>query len=96
MVSEALLRLSHFSRVRLCANPCKTCQTPLSMGLPWQEYWNELPFPPPGDIPDPGIEPASPALASGFFTTELAAWEAHEGRVPEVKTSTDDPNYILY
>ena len=40
------------------------------MGLPWQEYWNELPFPPPGDIPDPGIEPASPALASGFFTTE--------------------------
>ena len=77
-------------------NPCKTCQTLLSMGLSWQEYWNGLPFPPPGDVPEPGIEPASPALASGFFTTELATWEAHEGRVPEIKTSTDGPNYILY
>ena len=35
-----------------------------------QEYWSGLPFPPPGDLPDPGIEPASPALAGGFFTTE--------------------------
>ena len=35
-----------------------------------QEYWNEFPFPTPGDLPDTGIEPASPALASGFFTTE--------------------------
>ena len=37
-----------------------------------QEYWSGLPFPPPGDLPDPGIEPislASPALADGFFTT---------------------------
>ena len=62
------------------ANPWTVaCQTPLSMGLSWQEYWNGLPFPPPGDLPDPGIEPASPALASGFFTTKLATWEAHEG-----------------
>ena len=64
------------------------------MGFSWQEYWNRLPFPSPGDLPDPGIEPASPALASRFFTNELATWEAHKGRVPEVKTSTDDPNYI--
>ena len=35
-----------------------------------EEYWSGLPFPFPGDIPDPGIEPASPALAGGFFTTE--------------------------
>ena len=43
---------------------------PLSMGFPRQEYWSELPFRPPGDLPDPGIEPASlasPALAGGFF-----------------------------
>jgi len=33
------------------------------MGFPRQEYWNGLPFPPPGDLPDPGIEPASPVLA---------------------------------
>ena len=35
-----------------------------------QEYWSGLPFPSLGDLPDPGIEPASPALASGLFTTE--------------------------
>ena len=45
-------------------------QAPLSMGFPRQEYWTGLPFPSPGDFPDPGIEPASPALADGFFTTE--------------------------
>ena len=37
------------------------CQAPLSMGLPRQEYWSGLPFPPPGGLPDPGTEPASPA-----------------------------------
>ena len=48
------------------------------MGLPRQEYWSGLPSPPPGGLPDPGIEPAclaSPALAGGFFTTS-AVWEA--------------------
>ena len=48
-------------------------QAPLSMGFSRQEYWSRLPFPPPGDLPDLGIEPippASPALADGFFTTE--------------------------
>ena len=48
-------------------------QAPLSMGFSRQEYWRGLPFPPPGDLPSPGIEPAfpaSPASASWFFTTE--------------------------
>ena len=45
-------------------------QAPLSMGFLRQEYWSWLPFPSPGDLPDPGIEPMSPALAGGFFTTE--------------------------
>ena len=40
---------------------------PLSMGLSKQEYWCGLPFPPPGHLPDPEIEPGSPALASRFF-----------------------------
>ena len=40
------------------------------MGFSGQEYWSGLPFPSPGDIPDPGVEPGSPALAGGFFTTE--------------------------
>ena len=46
------------------------CQAPLSMGFPRQEYWSGLPFPSPGDLPDPGIEPTSPTLASEFLTTE--------------------------
>ena len=37
-------------------------QAPLSMEFSWQEYWNRLPHPPPGNLPDPGIEPMSPAL----------------------------------
>ena len=45
-------------------------QGPLSMGFPGQEYWSGLPFPSPWDLLDPGIIPASPALAGGFFTTE--------------------------
>ena len=43
---------------------------PLSMGFPRQEYWSGLPFPTPGDLPDPEMEPTSPALAGGFSTTE--------------------------
>ena len=39
-------------------------QAPLSMGFPRQEYWSGLPFPPPGDLPDPGIEPESPAFSA--------------------------------
>ena len=45
-------------------------QAPLSMGFRRQEYWRGLPFPSPGDLSDPGIEPVSPALADGFFITE--------------------------
>ena len=43
------------------------CQSPLSMGFPRQEYWSGLPFPLPGDLPHPGIEPASLAWAGRFF-----------------------------
>ena len=47
-------------------------KSPLSVGFSRQEYWSRLPFPPPGDLPDPGVEPTSltsHALADGFFTT---------------------------
>ena len=57
------------SHVQLFAAPW----TPLSMGFPMQEYWSALLLPPPGDLPNPGIKPASPvapALAGRFFTTE--------------------------
>ena len=49
---------------------CVASQVPRHMGFPRQEHRNGLPFPSPGNLPDPGIEPVSPALAGGFFTTE--------------------------
>ena len=51
---------------------CNPPGSPLSMGFSRQEYWSGLPFPTPGDLPDPGIEPvslSSPALVGRFFTT---------------------------
>ena len=43
------------------------CQAPLSMGFPRQENWSGLPFPPPGDLPNAGIEPTSPALQVDYL-----------------------------
>ena len=50
------------------------CQAPLSMGFPRQEYSSGLPFPSPGDIPNPGIEPTSPTLTGGFFTANQGSF----------------------
>ena len=62
------------SHVQFFATPWTVShQVPLSMGFSKQEYWSGLSFPPPWDLPDPGIEPTSPVspvLAIGFFTTE--------------------------
>ena len=69
---------SSLNCVRLCATPWTVaCQAPLSMGFSRQEYWSGLPSPPPGDFPEPGIEPKSPALAGRFFTTSVT-WEAQD------------------
>ena len=59
------------SRVRLFATPWTVAyQAPPSMGFSRQEYWSGLPFPSPGDLPDPGIEPRSPALEADALTFE--------------------------
>ena len=59
-----------FSRVQLFLTPWTVArQALLSMGFFRQESCSRLPFPPPGDLPHPGMKPASPALAGGFFTT---------------------------
>ena len=72
LVNHACM-LSRCNRVQLFATPWNRArQALLSMGFFRQEYWSGLPCPPPGDLPDPGIEPSSlmpPALAEGFFTT---------------------------
>ena len=70
--------LSSFSCVRLFAALWTiTHQAPLSMRFFKQEYWSGLPSPPPGDLPDEGIEQASlmsPELAGGFFTPPALIW----------------------
>ena len=67
-----------FNHVWLCDTPwTKACQALMSMEFSRQEYWSGLPFPSPGDLPDPGIEPTSPmfpVLAGRPFTTS-ATWE---------------------
>ena len=69
--------LSHFSRVQLFVTLWTVArQALLSMGFSRQEYGSGFPFPPPGDLPDPGMELTSlmsPALAGSFFTTS-ATW----------------------
>ena len=63
----------------LVAKLCPTFATPwtialeasLSVGFSRQEYWSGLPFPSPGDLPNPGIEPVSPALQADSLPTEL-------------------------
>ena len=59
------------SRVRLFVTPWTVAhQAPPSMGFPRQEYWSGLPFPLPGDLPDPGIKPRSPALQADSLLSE--------------------------
>ena len=80
--------LSCFSHVRFFViSQTVARQAPLSIGFSGQECWSELLFSPPGDLPDPGIEPTSltsPALAGGFFTTS-ATWKA----LPEKQMGRD-------
>ena len=58
-------------RVRLCVTPWTgASQTPPSMGFSMQEYWSGLPFPSPGDLHDPGIEPGSLALQAAALLSE--------------------------
>ena len=87
---------SHFSHVRLFATMWTIAQhAPLSWDFSRQEYWSGLPSSPPGDLPNPGIEPTflkSPASAVRFFTAS-ATWEApvsfHLDSIPAVFLAPD-------
>ena len=64
-------KVKSLSRIRLFATPWTVAhQAPPSMGFSRQEYWSGLPFPPPVDLPDPGIELRSPALQADALTSE--------------------------
>ena len=63
--------MKSLSRVRLFETPWTVArQAPVSMEFSRQEYWSGLPFPSPGDLPDSGIEPGSPALEADALTSE--------------------------
>ena len=73
------------SRVRLFATPWTVArQLPLSMGFLRQEYWSELPFPSPGDLPDQGIEPGSPVLQADSLPHEPAGIRNSPGKSTRV------------
>ena len=71
MLPDADVLLSRISRVRLFATPWTVAyQDPQFMGFSRQEYWSGLAFPSPGDLPDPGFEPGSPALQADALPSE--------------------------
>ena len=84
--------LSHFGRVRLFATLWTVArQAPLSVGFSRQEYWSELPCPPPGDLPDPGIEPVSPLTpALQVDSLPLSYW----GNPKTILTCTNCPRNL--
>ena len=66
-----LQKVKSLSHVRLFVTPRTAAyQAPPSMGFSRQEYWSALPFPSPGDLPDPGIEPRSPTFQADALTSE--------------------------
>ena len=68
MKSYVAMKVKSFSRVQLFETTWTVAyQAPPSMGFSRQEYWSGLPFPSPGDLPDPGIEPESPALQANIL-----------------------------
>ena len=76
---------------------CIAYQAPLSMGFWKQGYWSGLPCPPPGDLPDPGIEPVSltsPLLAGRFFTTSTTR-KAPGSRLDNIKCKCAVPCHSL-
>ena len=70
--------LLHCRQIFFCFWATREAQAPLSMGFSWQEYWSGLPCPPPGDLPNPGVEPMS--TSSPALQVESLPWgpeEAH-------------------
>ena len=81
--------MKSLSRVQLFATPWTVAhQAPPSMGFSRQEYWSGLPFPSPGDLPNPGIKPRSPALQADVLTSEPP------GKPPMIPTSIYIGNVI--
>ena len=87
------MRALLLGHVQLFSSPWTVAhQAPLSMGLSWQEYWSGLPFPPPGDLLDPGIKPMyplAPALAGSSLPLAPPGKPTYAKRA-SIKTPNDD------
>ena len=71
LIIKVKVKVKLLSRVRLFAIPWTVAhQAPVSMGFSRQEYWSGLPFPSPGVLPNPGIEPGSPSFQADALTSE--------------------------
>ena len=79
------------SRVQLFATWTVASQAPLSMGFSRQEYWSGLPCPPPGDLPDPGTEPRSPALQVDSLPSEPPGYTYFKIKVKKKKELSSLP-----
>ena len=81
------------SRVQLFVTPWTVAyQAPPSMGFSRQEYWSGLPFPSPGDLPNPGLEPESPAFQADALTSEppgkpFSKWTEYDLSLLEISVS---------
>ena len=89
MLEEELCCAKSLQSCLTLCNPmdCIVCQVPLSMGFSRQEYWRALPFLLPGDLPDPGIKPASlssPALAASSLPLMPPGKPLEEGHYPYI------------
>ena len=77
------VKVKSLSHVRLSAAPWTVAlQAPPSMGFSRHEYWSGLPFPSPGDLPDPGIEPRSPTLQADALTSEPPGKQFYDPAIP--------------
>ena len=95
--TEVKVKVKSLSRVRLFATPWTAAhQAPPSMRFSRQEYWSGLPFPSPGDLPDPGIEPRSPTLQVDALTSAFP--QARRGDIrpnDQAKGEKDQGGFIF-
>ena len=90
------VKVKSLSRVRLFANLWTVAhQAPLSLGFSRQEYWSGLPFPSPGDLPNPGIEPGSPALQADSLPSEPPGKHSFVDAVSKVTIFRSSPEPLL-
>ena len=76
-MNKTIMKVSHRVRSNSVIPQTVACPAPLSMEFSRQQYWSGLPFPPPGDLPDPVIEPGSPALQADSLPTEPLGKQDH-------------------